>query len=217
MTQKLETPATESNIVDFTKLDGKAKLEAFKEAYKSEEFKDIDLYKELGLEKPTVDEKVSMNKAVIESELPKYEQARAKLAEAGYKFEKVAMSESEKLIHEKIEKQSQAKFSEQQTDILKIDKDFPVEAISKMSIPTEDKVTIMATMKEVAVRNQEAIDKLTKELDITNESLKEAKLAAPENPDKEDKTGEQAVASKLQEYGWTELDSSNTIDPANTK
>jgi hypothetical protein len=218
MTTKIDPPATDSDkIVDFSKLDAKAKLEAFIEATKAEDFKNIDLYEKLGLDKPVVDDKSSKNKAVIEEELPKFEASRSKLAEAGYKFEKVAMSASEKLIHEKIEKQSSAKFEEQKTDILKIDEDFPVEDISKMSIPTEDKNTVMATLKGVAVRNSAALAKLRTELDTANSQLKEAKLASPENPDKKDQSGESIVSSKLEEFGWTDLNKSPAIiDPAKT-
>ena len=207
-TQKLDPPAKTDDkptIVDFSKLNAQERLAAFKEAYKPEDLKDVDLYKELNLEKPKIDEQSSKNKEIIESELPKYEAIRTKLAEAGHKFEKVAMSENEKVFAEKIEKQSQAKFKEQETDILKIDEDFPVEEITKMSIQTEDKVTVMATLKGVASRYSEAMTKLKTELDTATDSLKLAKLASPEE-DKPDQTGADIVSSKLAEYEWSDLD-----------
>jgi hypothetical protein len=208
MTKKIETPDTkDTTVTDFSKLSTEEKIAAFKEATKSEDFKDVDLYAKLGLDKPIVDDTASKNQAVIEAELPKYEESRAKLAEAGYKFEKVAMSETEKMFSEKIEKQSLAKFAEQQTHILKIDKDFPIEDIVKMSIPTEDKVTIMATLEGVAVRNQDSVDVLRKELDGATAQLKDAKLASPPGPEK-DTSGEDRVTSKLKAWGWDDLDKS---------
>jgi len=107
MTQKLEPPKTDKDtktVIDFSKLSKEEKIAAFKEAYKADEFKGTDLYNELGLEKPV--EKKSINREVIEKLLPQYQEIGSKLAEAGYKLEKAAMSDSEKLIHEKIEKQS---------------------------------------------------------------------------------------------------------------
>jgi hypothetical protein len=202
MTQKLDPPATDKpEVVDFSKLSGPEKITAFKEALKSDDLKNVDLYDTLGLDKPAV-ETPSMNKEVIEKLLPEYESTRAKLAEAGYKFEEAKMSAVEQKFADKIEKQSQAKFAEQRTDILKIDADFPVDSVANMSIPTEDKVTVMATMREIAVRNQESVSGLKTELDTATAELKEAKLAAPDTDKTDERAGEDIVNAKFSQYGW---------------
>lgn len=220
---KQTTPET---IIEnpYTKLDVdgvKAELAKFKEALKSDANKDIDLAKEFDIKskedtsdsKNKEDTKDSKNedkpedvKPTIDVEAQKkwvgiYENAKEALTETGYKFETVEpstakMSEAEKAIEERMDKISLAKFGEQKGEILKVDKDFPVEIIEKLGVSIEDQVTIMSAMKEVASRNTEAVKKVQKELDEKAEIIKDAKFKAPEEA-KEAKDRVQAARAKF--------------------
>jgi hypothetical protein len=203
MTEKINPPASDSEkVVDFSKLSADEKIAAFKEALSTEDFKEVDLYAKLGLDKPVV-EKPSVNQEVIDELTPQYEEIRAKLAEAGYKFEEARMSETEKKIYDKVEKQAQANFAEHESELTKIDAEFPVESIAKLSIPTEDKNTVMVVLKDVAARFADGSANLKKELDSANAQLKEAKLAAPET-DAETKDGESKVNAAMSEFNFKE-------------
>ena len=203
---KQSTPETVDNPYTKLDVDGvKVEIAKFKEALKSDALKDIDLAKELEVKpKDTSDSKNKEGTKDSKNEDPKpdpkpeidvvaqkkwvgiYENAKEALTDTGYKFETVEpstakMSEAEKAIAERMDKISEAKFGEQKGEILKVDKDFPVEIIEKLeSIPIEEKVLIMSAMKEVASRNTEAVKKVQKELDEKAEIIKDAKFKAPE-------------------------------------
>ena len=210
----------------YTKLDVdgvKAELVKFQEALKSDANKDIDLAKELNIkpDESTSDsknkegkdkdskneEKPDEPKPTIDVEAQKkwigiYENSKEALLETGYKFETVEpstakMSEAEKAIAERMDKISQAKFGEQKGEILKVDKDFPVEIIEKLGVSIEDQVTIMSAMKEVASRNTEAVQKVQKELDEKAEIIKDAKFKAPE----EAKEAKERVSQARAKFG----------------
>jgi len=190
-------------VVDFSKLTTEEKLAAFKEALSQDEsFKNIDLAKELGIKAPEqVDETQVKNQEIIKETLPLYEEIRAKLAQAGYKFEESKMSEAELKVREITEKQSRAMFADASEAITNVDKDFPVEVIAKLSIPTEDKVIIAQAMKTVAVRNSEAVEKVQKELDAATAELKDARLGAPKPEDSEILEGSTKVSNALAAFG----------------
>lgn len=194
---KKDTP---EQVVDFSKLDKTAKLAAFIEATKGDDFKDVDLVKELNIKlpEPKVIDTASKNEEAIAKLIPKYEKTRGELVELGHKFETTSqMSEAEKVIYDKIEKQSQASLSEKVADLIKIDADFPSEEVlSKMSIATEDKLVVASAFKEMIVRNSEAVSKIKKELDTAVAELKTAKLASPAKPEN-DKSGADIVDSKM--------------------
>ncbi len=203
---KQSTPETIDNPYTKLDVDGvKTEIAKFKEALKSDAFKDIDLAKELEVKakevtsdsKNKTDTKDSKNevkpdkKPEIDVVAQKkwvgiYENAKEALTDTGYKFETVEpstakMSEAEKAIAERMDKISKAKFGEQKAEILKVDKDFPVEIIEKLDgVSIEDQVTIMSAMKEVASRNTDAVKKVQKELDEKAEIIKDAKFKAPE-------------------------------------
>ena len=194
-----ETPET---VVDFSKLDSSAKLEMFKEALKGDEFKDVDLVKELSITipEPQVIEKAVQNKEAIEKLLKVNDETRGELRELGHKFQTESkMSDIEIKITERQEKQSKAMLSERITELEELDSDFPSEIVNNMDIPTEDKLIVALAMKEVAVRNSEAIKKIKTELDTASAELKDAKLAAPETV--VDKSGADIVDSKMSEIG----------------
>lgn len=197
---KTETP---EQVVDFSKLDSSAKLEAFKEALKTDDtLKTLDLVKEfdIKLPDPTPVDKAVKNQEEIQSKLQEYEKTRGELAELGHKFETQSqMSESEKIIYDKVEKNSQVNLSEAIDDLVKLDADSPHEIISKMSIPTEEKVIVAKAFKEMASRNSEAVKKIKDELDTAAAELKDAKLSAPQKV--EDKTGKDKVDEQMSKMG----------------
>ena len=197
---KTETP---EKVVDFSKLDGPAKLEVFKEALKGDDLKDTNLIKELDIKlpEPKAPEKISKNEEEIKRLLDVHEKTRDQLLELGHKFEekKTKMSEAETIIYDKIEKNSQANLSEAIDALVKIDPDSPHEIVSKMSIPTEEKVIVAKAFKEMATRNQEAVKKIKDELDTAASELKDAKLSAPKK--EEDKTGKDIVDQALSKMG----------------
>ena len=114
------------------------------------------------------------------------------------------MSEADLIIVDRLEKISQAKFSEQKTDLLKSDKDFPIDVIEKLDIPIESRVTVMAAMKEVASRNTESTEKLQKEIDAKDAQLKDSKLSAPESSDPKD--GASRVKDMAAKFGLKQPD-----------
>lgn len=199
---KTETPEKKTEVVDFSKLDSNAKLEMFKEALKSDDFKNIDLAKELDIKAPEpIKDETNKNDEAIAKLLPSYEETRGKLIELGHKFEKESkMSEIEKTIIDRLEKQSQAKLSDQIVDLVKLDADFPSDIVKNMEIPTEDKLIVAAGMKELVIRNTDAIKKVQTELDTAATELKDAKLASPLK-EKEDRTGAEKVDSMMSEFG----------------
>lgn len=176
-------------------------LAKFKEVLSSDTFKDkVDVHEALGLEKPVGAPKEDINKDKINELLPKYEQMRADLTEAGYKFEESKMSEAEKRAQERITKFAEAKFAEQKQDILKADKDFPVDLLEKADVDIDGKIALATAAKELVSRNSESIDKLKKELDNANSQLKEAKMMAPK-PEAKDETGASKVKSVAAKFG----------------
>lgn len=191
---------TPEQVVDFSKLDAKAKLAQFIEATKSDEFKDIDLIKELHIKvpEPEIVDKAVKNEEAIKEKLEVYEKTRGELADLGHKFEKTAkLSEAEQIIYDKIEKNSQAKLQESVDELEKLDTDFPSEEIiNKMSIGTEEKIVVAAGYKEMVVRNSDAITKIKKELDTATSELTDARLNAPETV--EDKTGDERVSAMME-------------------
>ena len=209
MTSK-EPPASVKDN-PFAKLDAeglKNTLAQFQEALKGDAGKDIDLAKTLGIETKAPDTPVpSKNEAAIRKWIPIFENAKEALTDAGYKFDitepKTAkMSEAEKAVNERLETLAQAKFSELNSEILKIDKDFPVEIVSKLSTPTEHKVLILSAFKEVASRNQDAVLKVQKELDTAKKQIEDnAKFSTPGK--EKEQTGSEKVDQYMAKMGMT--------------
>ena len=213
---KQETPEVKKEN-PYLKLDEtgiKTELAKFSEALKSDTAKNLDIADILGIKKSETPKDVttdstpkpkepSLDAEQIKRWTPIYENAKDALVEAGFKFEATEpltskMSEAEKAVGERITKIATAKFSEQKTDLLKTDKDFPVEIIEKLDIPIEDKVIIMSSMKEVTSRNSEAVAKVQKELDVASKSLDETKILVPKPEEKNDGAKKVAeLASKM--------------------
>ncbi len=229
---KQEPPATTKDN-PYSKLDTdglKKELAKFSEALKSDVAKDIDILKELKIDAPKLDpdpkanikneapkSEKKLDTDAIKSWTPIYENAKEALLEAGFKFEKAEpetskMSEANQLVEKRITKIATAKFSEQKTGLLKVDKDFPVEIIEKLDIPVEDRVTIMASMNEVVSRNSEAVAKVQKELDVASKSLEEAQIHVPKLEEKKD--GANRIAEIASKMGASELKGVPSNKPA---
>lgn len=208
MKQKIETPETKPKENPLLKLDPdevKSKLAEFQEALKDEKFKGIDIYKAIGLEKPVeVDPDAEAKKVKIETLTKTYKESVDALKELGVdltpKPEESKMSEADKIINERIEKQGQAKFAEQKTDLLKLDPDYPIEVIEKLDLPIEEKLTVMAAQKEITQRNVDSIKKVKDELDVVVKERDEVKMGAPAK-EKEDKTGKEKVDEQIAKFG----------------
>jgi hypothetical protein len=188
-----EKSLSELSVEEFSE-----KLASFQEALKLDKFKQIDPYEKLGLDKPS--KNTTVDPALVTELTNKYHDVVNQMTSFGIPIPKeTKMSEAEKAIAERVEKHAQAKFSEQKHDVLKIDPDFPVDVIEKLDISTDDKIVMMGAFREVAERNQAAINKLKGELDVANEQLKEVKMRSPAE-EKKDVTGKDIVESKMKAY-----------------
>ncbi len=211
-----DSTGTEKVLTDLTPKEFEAELSKFQEALKNDAFKDVSAYDVLGLEKPqaapTPEDKQSLvNKETIERLLPAYKTAREELIGAGYDFKESEskMSEGEKDIHARLEKQAVAKFAEQKADILKIDPDFPTKIVEDLNISTDDKVAVMIGQKEIVSRNSDSVKKVQDELTKLTSELKEVKMSAPSEDKKEEATGKDIVAQMQAKFGTkTEVDKS---------
>src|SRR3990172_1843489 len=194
-------PATKE-LKDLTKEELSDKLSSFKEVLKNANFKDLDAYSLLGLDKPVpVKSDAEINQAKIAEIMPKFEALKTELVTAGYQFPTESkMSDGEKAILKKVEQQGVAKFAEQKQDLLKSDKDFPVDIIEKLEVPIEGKIAVMTAAREIVSRNSEAITTLKKELDVANAQIKEAKMMAPKEQEG-DKTGAEKVKASKAKFG----------------
>lgn len=213
---KQEPPKVETDAEKLSKLSAdemKSELAKFQEALKSDTFKDLNTYEAIGLEEPkpepSKEEKdEATNKATIERLLPAYTKSREELIKAGYDLseKETKMSDGEKEIHERLEKQALAKFAEQKSEVLKIDPDYPVKDIEDLPISTDDKVAIMTSQKAIAERNTEAVKKVQEELTKTSGELKEVKMSAPGEEDKPAPDGEGKIKEALAKMGAEFLD-----------
>lgn len=207
---KQEIPETKGTSLDLSKLspeEMKVELAKFQEALKGDAFKDINAYEALGLEAPKADtseERISQaNRETIDRLLPAYNKVREELASAGFDFKSSdsKMSEAEKEIHVRLEKQATAKFAEQKAEVTKIDPDFPTEIIEGLKISTDDKTIVMAGVKEVVSRNSEAVQKLKDELTKVTSELQTVKLSAPKEDEPEALTGDNKVSAAIAKFG----------------
>lgn len=211
---KQEIPKVESEtkkLTDLSKEDFATELAKFQEALKSDSFKDVDAYKALGLEapkpEPTVTEKQkAVNLETIERLIPAYEKVREELTAAGHEF-KVSdskMSDGEKEIHARLEKQAIAKFGEKKDEISKIDADFDLSAVEALDISTDDKVAVAQVIKEAVSRNSESITKIKDELDGVTSELKEVKMSSPQSTKPTEQSGGDLVKSAMAKFGLKE-------------
>ena len=208
MKQTTEPPKTKPEENPLTKLspeEVESKLAQFQEALKDNKFKGIDIYKAIGLEKPVeVNPEDEAKKVKIESLTKTYNESIDALKELGVdltpKPEESKMSEADKIISERLEKQGQAKFAEQKSDLLKQDPDYPIEIIEKLKLPIEDKLVIMAAQKEITQRNVDAIKTVKDELDVVVKERDDIKIGAPAE-EKGDKTGADIVKEQAAKFG----------------
>ena len=206
MKQKIEPPKTETKDNPLTKLspeEVESKLAEFQEALKDEKFKGVDIYKAIGLERPVeVKPEDEAKKVEIESLTKTYKDSVDALKKLGVDIEpkqESKMSEADKIINERLEKQGQAKFAEQKSDLLKIDPDYPIEVIEKLDLPIEEKLVVMATQKEITQRNVDAIKTIKGELDVVVKEREDIKMGAPAKDD--DKTGKDKVSEQAAKFG----------------
>ena len=222
MKQTIEPPKAKTQpdgkpLTELTKEEVETKLAEFQEALKDKKFEGIDVYKAIGLERPTqVDPDAEAKKAKIEALTKTYDEAVDALKELGVdktpKPEASKMSEADKIIAERLEKQGQAKFTEQKSDLLKMDPDYPIEIIEKIDLPIEEKLVVMAAQKEITQRNIDSIKKIKDELDVVVKERDEVKMGAPAEEAK-DKTGEEKVKEQMAKFGLKEEEDPSKTDP----
>lgn len=195
-------------LEDLSKEDFTIELAKFQEALKSDAFKDVDAYDTLGLEapkpEPTATEKQKViNQETVERLLPAYEKSREELIAAGYEFKTSdsKMSDGEKEIHARLEKQAVAKFGEKKDEISKIDEDFDMTAIEALDITTDDKVAVAQVIKEAVSRNSESVAKIKGELDGVTSELQEVKMSSPQTKESKDQSGDDLVKSAMAKFG----------------
>ena len=218
MKQKIEPPKTEAPkdkpLTELTPEEVETKLADFQEALKDKKFEGIDIYKAIGLEKPPeVNPDEEAKKVKIEDLTKTYNDTVNSLKELGVdltpKPEASKMSEADKEIAKKVEKQGQAKFAEQKSELLKIDEDYPIEEIENLDLPVEEKLVVMAVQKEITQRNIDAIKKIKDELDNVVREQSEVKMGAPA----QEKTGADKVKAAMAKFGLKE---EVTDEPSNT-
>ena len=209
-------PEVKNSEMDYSKLDMegmKEHIAKFQEALKSDQFKEIDLAKSLGVkapEAPAVNvEEQRVKQETIDRVLPAFTQAKEELITAGFSFKEAKMSEAEKDIYERLEQQAQAKFSEQKIELSKIDDDFDASIIESIDAPTEAKIQFAIAQRNVLSKNQEAVEKIKDELTKVTKELEEVKMSSPSEETKEPATGESIVSKSIAKFG---LDVETTKD-----
>ena len=202
---KQDTPETNDNA--FLK-DGKIDTEViakFKSALDAD--KDFDVKKALGIEesKPQTKTEAMFSDADIAKLKEMQAYATSQLTKAGITApvseSDSKFSEFEKTMKADMEKVALAKFSEQKQSLLAIDPDFSMDVIDNMTIPTPDKLSVVAAFSEVSSRYTKAISKLQSELDNITSELKEAQARSPAPEPQTGKSGSDIVKAMGAKFG----------------
>jgi aspartate carbamoyltransferase regulatory subunit len=206
---KQEPPITENLFIKDGKINGDL-VAKFQEAMKID--KDFDAAKSLGIITPT---------AIVPDTLKSTD---AKTVEEVDKLKKIAsfaldtlknehgidltatpvqskMSEAEQAISAKVEKMALAKFGEQLSEIQKIDPDFPVTELKSLEVPTEAKIQLAETIRNITQRNVNAVSKVKTELDKITSELTETKAKVPKSDTPDTKDGNTRVHEAAAKFG----------------
>jgi aspartate carbamoyltransferase regulatory subunit len=206
---KQEPPITENLFIKDGKINGDL-VAKFQEAMKID--KDFDAAKSLGIIALT---------AIVPDTLKSTD---AKTVEEVDKLKKIAsfaldtlknehgidltatpvqskMSEAEQAISAKVEKMALAKFGEQLSEIQKIDPDFPVTELKSLEVPTEAKIQLAETIRNITQRNVNAVSKVKTELDKITSELTETKAKIPVSDTPETKDGNTKVHEAAAKFG----------------
>jgi len=176
---KKETPEVQNKYLELEKDDLVNEVVQIKEALTASK---VDIHSALGLEK--AETKID-NSSSIEALTTLRTQIGEKIISLGGKIEShnsaPQETEAEKRIYAEIEKLQQTQLLQKKAEVLAKDADFPVDVIENATIPTENKVTLMGSMIDVASRQTKAVDKVKGELDATvDEKSETAKFSTPE-------------------------------------
>jgi aspartate carbamoyltransferase regulatory subunit len=206
---KQEPPITENLFIKDGKINGDL-VAKFQEAMKID--KDFDAAKSLGIIALT---------AIVPDTLKSTD---AKTVEEVDKLKKIAsfaldtlknehgidltatpvqskMSEAEQAISAKVEKMALAKFGEQLSEIQKIDPDFPVTELKSLEVPTEAKIQLAETIRNITQRNVNAVSKVKTELDKITSELTETKAKVPKSDTPDTKDGNTRVHEAAAKFG----------------
>lgn len=111
------------------------------------------------------------------------------------------MSEAEVAMNARIEKIALAKFGEQLSELTKIDPDFPITELKSLEVPTEAKIQIAETVRNIAQRNVNAVTKVKTELDKITSELTETKSKVPKDDTPDTKDGAAKVSEAAAKFG----------------
>lgn len=78
-----------------------------------------------------------------------------------------------------VETIAQAMFSDKTSQILAIDADFPVDIVSKLSVPTTDKIAILQSLMSVAKRHKDGIEAIKAEFANQKPTTSSPSVPAP--------------------------------------
>ena len=174
---KKETPEVQNKYLELEKDDLVNEVVQIKEALTASK---VDIHSALGLEK--AETKID-NSSSIEALTGLRSQIGEKIIALGGKIETISVpqeTEAEKKIYVEIEKLQQSQLDAKKAAVQEIDADFPTDVIENAQIPTEQKVTLMGSMIDVASRTVKAVDKVKVELDATvDEKSETAKFSTP--------------------------------------
>jgi len=207
---KQEPPITENLFIKDGKINGDL-VAKFQEAMKID--KDFDAAKSLGINSTPaaiVTEPAKGNDAKTVEEVDKLKKI-ASFALDTLKNEhgidltatpvQSKMSEAEQAISAKVEKMALAKFGEQLSEIQKIDPDFPVTELKNLEVPTEAKIQLAETIRNITQRNVNAVSKVKTELDKITSELTETKAKVPKDDTPATKDGNTRVHEAAAKFG----------------
>jgi aspartate carbamoyltransferase regulatory subunit len=206
---KQEPPITENLFIKDGKINGDL-VAKFQEAMKID--KDFDAAKSLGIIAPTaiVPDTLKSSDVKTVEEIDKLKKI-ASFALDTLKNEhgidltatpvQSKMSEAEQAISAKVEKMALAKFGEQLSEIQKIDPDFPVTELKSLEVPTEAKIQLAETIRNITQRNVNAVSKVKSELDKITSELTETKAKVPKSDTPDTKDGNTRVHEAAAKFG----------------
>lgn len=181
---KKETPEVQNKYLELEKDDLVNEVVQIKEALTASK---VDVHSALGLEK--AETKID-NSSSIEALTQLRSSIGEKIIALGGEIEShnsaPKQTEAEKKIYAEIEKLQQAQLQQKKAEVLAKDADFPVDVIENATIPTENKVTLMGSMIDVASRQTKAVDKVKDELDTTVKDETAKFSTTPETTEKKE-------------------------------
>jgi hypothetical protein len=181
---KKETPEVQNKYLELEKDDLVNEVVQIKEALTASK---VDVHSALGLEK--AETKID-NSSSIEALTQLRSSIGEKIIALGGEIEShnsaPKQTEAEKKIYVEIEKLQQAQLQQKKAEVLAKDADFPVDVIENATIPTENKVTLMGSMIDVASRQTKAVDKVKDELDTTVKDETAKFSTTPETTEKKE-------------------------------